>query len=212
MALIRTLIPKPWWAKMLLVLLAILVGIYVTCYVMVRSGAKAQPTERADCIIVLGAGYERPDGPPMLTYRNRLRHGQDLYEQGMAETIITTELAPCAEKAKEYLVERGVPEDAVLHEDKSRTTWENLVYALEVMEEHDLRSAIIVSDGFHIHRSLVMCKALGIPAQGAATPYSIIEQVAHKRIKYSLRDAVNLAAHAIRRPGLMKKWRASQPS
>ena len=34
----------------------------------------------------------------------------------------------------------------MLHEDKSATTWENLVYALEVMEQHDLESALIVSD------------------------------------------------------------------
>jgi uncharacterized SAM-binding protein YcdF (DUF218 family) len=184
---------------MLWALVAAVVILFASLYWTVRRGAHTQPREAADCIVVLGAGYERPTRQPTLTYRNRLRHGKDLYEQGLAKHIIVTELAPAGEIAREYLLSLGVPEDAVLYENRSRTTWQNLEFAQEVMREHGWTTAIIVSDGFHIHRSLMMCRDLGIPAQGAATPYSVIERVAYKRVRYSVREVPLLVAQAVRR-------------
>jgi uncharacterized SAM-binding protein YcdF (DUF218 family) len=167
-------------------------------YAVIRRGAHVQPTRPADAIIVLGAGWERPLRQPKLVYRNRLRYGQDLYERGLAEHIIVTEQSPAAEIACEYLVSRGVPEDAIRVEKRSTTTWENLRFAQEIMRANGWRTAIVVSDGFHLPRCLRMCDDLGLRAEGAATPYSTIEQRPYRRVKYTLREVGTWAIYGVR--------------
>lgn len=164
-------------------------------YVTIRRSAHVQPTRPADAIIVLGAGWERQVRLPKRVYRARLLYARDLYERGMAPNIIVTEQSPAAEIAREYLVTIGVPEEAIEFENRSTTTWENLSYAREVMRRHKWRTAIVVSCGFHMFRSLKMCEELGIPAQGAATPYTHIEKVGYKRVKYTLRECEMYIGH-----------------
>jgi uncharacterized SAM-binding protein YcdF (DUF218 family) len=166
-------------------------------YAAVRRTAHVQPTRRTDVIIVLGAGWERPTHLPTPTYRGRLKHALDLYGCGFADHIIVTELAPAAEIAREYLVSRGVPADAIRFENRSTTTWENLVFARGVMRANGWRSAIVVSDGFHLWRSLQMCQELGIEAQGAATPYSRIERTPRLRRRYSLAEVRKHVTHCL---------------
>jgi uncharacterized SAM-binding protein YcdF (DUF218 family) len=166
-------------------------------YVTIRRSAGVQPTKPADVIIVLGAGWERPLRLPKRVYRARLVYARELYERGLAPHIIVTEKSPAAEIAREYLIELGVPEEAVEFENHSTTTWENLAYAQDIMREHGWQSAIVVTCGFHMFRSLRMCEELGIPAQGAASPYAHIERSAYKRFRYTLRECGTYAAHVL---------------
>jgi uncharacterized SAM-binding protein YcdF (DUF218 family) len=166
-------------------------------YVAIRRSAGVQPKKPADVIIVLGAGYERHVRLPKRVYRARLLYARDLYERGMAPHIIVTERSPAAEIAREYLVELGVPEEAVKLERRSATTWENLSGAHQTMRENEWRTAIIVTCGFHMYRSLKMCEELGIPPQGAATPYAHIEKSGYKRAKYTLRECGTYVAHVL---------------
>jgi uncharacterized SAM-binding protein YcdF (DUF218 family) len=156
-----------------------------------------QPNRPADAIIVLGAGYEPHMRLPKRVYRARLLYARDLYEREMASHIIVTERSPAAEIAREYLVELGVPEETIKVESRSATTWENLSGAQAIMRQHEWRTAIIVTCGFHMFRSLKMCEELGIPAQGAATPYSHIEKIGYKRAKYTLRECGTYVAHVL---------------
>ena len=153
----------------------------------VRRAATAQPTRPADAIIVLGAGSS--GGQPKPVYRARLDHGLTLFEAGLAPNIIVTEKAPAAQTAREYLIARGVPEHAVLLEDRSRTTSENLLYAEQVMQEHGCQTAIVVSCGSHLFRALRMSHDLGIAAQGAAAPGTPAERTALKRFKFTFSEA-----------------------
>jgi uncharacterized SAM-binding protein YcdF (DUF218 family) len=166
-------------------------------YVTIRRSAGVQPTRPADVIIVLGAGWEGTVRLPKRVYRARLLHARDLYERGMAPNIIVTERSPAAEIARDYLTDLEVPEDAIAIENRSATTRENLSYAQEIMRERGWETAIVVSCGFHMFRSLKMCEELGIPAQGAATPYSHIEKIGYKRVRYTLRECGTYVAHKL---------------
>ncbi len=166
-------------------------------YVAIRRSATVQPNRPADVIIVLGAGSHRAVGLPRRVYRARLLYARDLYERGMAPNIIVTEQSPAAEIARDYLVTIGVPEEAIRYENRSTTTWENLLYAREVMRDEGWRTAIVVSCGFHMLRSLKMCEELGISAQGGATPYGHIEKNGRKRVKYTLRECEMYVAHLL---------------
>lgn len=131
----------------------------------------------SDVIIVLGAGTNGKT--PNAVFRERLNHGIWLYENGYAEYILLTGgLTPGNEYsdariAGQYVLEQGVPEEAILLEERSTITQENLEYAKEIMDAEGLSTAIIVSDPLHMKRAMVMARDYGIRAWSSPTPTSM---------------------------------------
>ena len=64
----------------------------------------------------------------------------------------------------------GVPDDAILIEALSQTTFENLARARDLMIEHRIQRIVVVSDPLHMARALRLCRELGIDALGSPTP------------------------------------------
>ncbi|KHF36432.1 vancomycin high temperature exclusion protein [Paenibacillus sp. P1XP2] len=58
-----------------------------------------------------------------------------------------------AEGMRNYLVQHGVPESAVILENKARSTYENLLYSKQIMKERGFKSAVIVTHQYHGMRS-----------------------------------------------------------
>lgn len=127
----------------------------------------------ADAAIVLGAAAwgERPS--PVL--RERINHAIALYEQGWVRYLIFTGgrglKSPLteAEVARRYALSRGVPADAIVLEDRSTNTVENLTFARQVAEERGLHSFIIVSTPYHMQRALTIAHDLGLEAYTSPT-------------------------------------------
>ena len=131
--------------------------------------------DKADAIIVLGAAAY--DATPSPVFQARIEHGLHLYRRGYAGTLIFTggyggSAARFAESqvARRYAMRAGIPEQAILIESKSQTTYQNLFEARALMLEHGLHRAIIVSDPLHMARALRLCRRLGIDALGSPTP------------------------------------------
>ena len=78
------------------------------------------------------------------------------------------------------MISLSVPEEAVLMEEKSRITEENLEYAKAVMEEHSLDTAIIVSDPLHMKRAMLMAQDYGIEAYSSPAPTTMYRSVRTK--------------------------------
>ena len=160
------------WSWRLLLLLGLwLLGVSVWI-LWVGSRDQAAP---ADAIIVLGAAAY--DSRPSPVFEERIRHGIDLYQRGLAPTLIFTGGyggvgARFAESqvAKRYAVRRNVPAQAILIETQSRTTRENLIQARELMRTRDLHRVIVVSDPMHMARAMRLCQELGIEALASSTP------------------------------------------
>ena len=84
------------------------------------------------------------------------------YFEAHPDTVIVTSGAqgadePSTEAAamRDYLVERGVPAEQILLEERSTNTLENIRYSLDVLAEHgyDVTADIaVVSNGFHLAR------------------------------------------------------------
>jgi len=130
---------------------------------------------KADAIIVLGAAAY--DAKPSPVFQERIRHGLDLYDAGYAPLLIFTggyggSGARFSESqvARRYAVKQGVPESAILIENQSRNTVQNLVEAKRLMDERGLHRVIIVSDPLHMARALRLSKAMGIDALASSTP------------------------------------------
>ena len=116
----------------------------------------------ADCIIVLGAGTDGKTPNPV--FRERLNHAITLYREGYADTILLTGgYSPGNERSDAaiaglWLESQSIPAEAILLEEKSTITQENLEFSKEIMENKNLSTAILVSDPLHMKRSMMMAK------------------------------------------------------
>ena len=91
-----------------------------------------------DYIIIHGAGLDGPRPTPLLAGRidkalelwnKQHQRGKFVVSGGQGADEVVSE----AQAMRDYLLEKGVPGDAILMEDKSTTTWENLRYSLAII-------------------------------------------------------------------------------
>ncbi|HEY9707904.1 MAG TPA: YdcF family protein [Oculatellaceae cyanobacterium] len=148
-------------------------------------------TIRADAAIVLGAAVWNEKPSPV--FRERITHGINLYKSASVNKIIFTggqgsgkELAE-AIVAKKYAVQQGVSELHILTETKSRTTYQNLYYAKQVAEEHQVSQFLIVSDPLHMKRAMLMAKGLGMKAYPSPTPTTKYKSL-NSKLPFLLRE------------------------
>lgn len=129
---------------------------------------------RADVAVILGAAAYNGEVSPV--YRERINHGITLYEAGYVDRLIVTggtadqEEESDASAAKKYLLSQGIPEEAVLIEDQSSITQENLENSKAIMEENGYETALIVSDPLHMKRAMLLAEDAGITAYSSPTP------------------------------------------
>src|SRR4051812_31566617 len=125
----------------------------------------------ADVIVIMGAAEYRGHPSPVL--RARLDHGLDLYRKGLAALILTTGGAggdPAfteGEVGRAYLVRQGVPSENIIVEPEGESTAHSTAAVAEIMRRMNLRSLILVSDGYHIFRTKKMLEFSGLTVYGS---------------------------------------------
>lgn len=129
---------------------------------------------KADAAIVLGAAVWGNEVSPV--FRERINHAVELYRRGKVSKIIFTggqgnkdELTESA-AARRYAIENGVPEKDILVEQRSHTTYENVVNAKQLADSNGLKKVLIVSDPMHMKRALAMAGDIGLEAYPSPTP------------------------------------------
>ena len=128
-------------------------------------------TEDSDYIMVLGAGLN--GDYPSLTLSYRLNAAEKIFKElGESKKIIVSggrgndERISEAKAMKNYLLDKGIPENMILIEDKSSTTSENFKFSKEVIEvdsnkeKKDIKVKIVTTD-FHAFRSRIIAKKNG---------------------------------------------------
>ncbi len=130
----------------------------------VRAGASlpSPTTEQADAIIVLGCRL-LPGGVATGSLRARAEAGAALFHLGVAPIIVTTgsshEQPPGeAVVAAAILRERGVPDDAIRLEEKSRNTDGNFAFSRDLCRGPRV---YVVTEPFHIARALRIARVYG---------------------------------------------------
>lgn len=132
-----------------------------------------------DLIVILGAAEYRGYPSPIL--KSRLDHGLDLYRLGYAPRILTTGGSGGdpdfteGEVGRNYLVRKGVPSEAIIVEPEGETTLHSAIAVSEIMYRMNLRSCILVTDGYHVLRAKKMLESRGVrvygsPRKGEARP------------------------------------------
>lgn len=121
---------------------------------------------RADVGIVLGAALWNNRPSPGL--KERLDLALAAYREGQISAFIVTggldrngSTLTEAQGMKQYLLEHGVPEDAIVTENESTSTYENLRNAKRIMDERGWDTALILTHRFHGFRAAWIARALG---------------------------------------------------
>ena len=139
----------------------------------VHSAAHQHADQAAEAAVVMGAAQY--DGAPSGALAGRLERAAELYNDGMVDTIIVTGGNQPGDRTTEgmtgfvYLRDLGLPESALLVENGSTNTWEQLLATKLILDEHDISTVILVSDPYHNRRLLDTSAELGLDAQVAPT-------------------------------------------
>lgn len=133
------------------------VAVLLTGFQIIFFGENAEP-EKSDCIIVLGCRVYGTTPSPFLVWR--LNRGLALYNSGYGKYIIvsggkgTGENISEAEAMKRYLVSKGIDGSKIIMEDKSASTMANLINSKKAMDEMGFKSAVIVSNKYHLKKGV----------------------------------------------------------
>lgn len=177
----------------ILLLLVNIVLVYIAWNVnAITNYSTADETRPCAVGIVLGA--EADDSDISEVFRQRLNHAIELYQDKLISTIIVTggtsegNLFSEAYMAKQYLMRQGIPEPAILTDEESHTTQENLENAKVLMDTVGADSALIISDPLHMKRAMLMAKDAGINAYTSPTQTSAYHSLKTK-VPFLLREA-----------------------
>ena len=116
-------------------------------------------TNDEDAIIVLGAGIH--GDRVSLTLRDRLDAAIDCFDQNPDVLIVVSggqgpqEDITEALAMERYLIEHGIPEEAILKEERSTSTAENFAFSKALLDERlgENYSAAYITNDFHILRA-----------------------------------------------------------
>lgn len=150
---------------------AIAVG--TTNIIMVSSANKhifAQAdAKKADAIIVLGAKVWT-SGQPSYMLQDRLDVASELYYAGAAPRVLVsgdhgTEEYDEVNNMRRYLEDKGVPTEAIFMDHAGFDTYSTMYRARDVFV---VKSAIVVTQKYHLYRAVFLADSMGIDAQGVA--------------------------------------------
>ncbi|KMN37072.1 MULTISPECIES: YdcF family protein [Chromobacterium] len=159
----------------LLAILLVVLGFSYVAWSIVDFGSNASEPQ-ADAALVLGAAAWGKRPSPV--FRERINHAVKLYKSGKVRWIVFTGGTPEpgypseADVGRDFAAKQGVPMTAMLAENQSRTTWQNLENARELSSQFGIRSFLLVSDPLHMRRSVLMATDIGLVAYPAPTQSS----------------------------------------
>jgi len=175
--------PKWWrrggWRRVfgcIAVFLSLVVAYFAISLFQVWSTGRSHHGGQVDAIVVMGAAQY--DGRPSPQLQARLDHVIELWNEGVAPTIIVTggnqpgDRFTEAESSTNYLVKNGVPESVIIGEDSGRSSWESLQLVADLARDRGIGTIVLVSDPYHSLRIRLMAEELGFRAYTSSTSTS----------------------------------------
>lgn len=137
----------------------------------------SRPKPNQDFIIVLGSGLINDRVPPLLA--SRIDKAIEFYYRqkkvAVPPKIIFSggqgpdEGLPEAEAMQNYAVEKGIPIEDTIQEDKSVSTYENMKFSKRIMDNMNGEGAyhsIFATNNFHLFRAGIYAREAGLDSQG----------------------------------------------
>jgi uncharacterized SAM-binding protein YcdF (DUF218 family) len=163
-------------AVSLLVVLAAFVGL---AGFLVVFGNQPTATYDEDAVIVLGAAVHGSE--PSKTLTGRLDAAVAYHARNPAALIVVSggqgwqEDLPEGVAMQRYLLAQGVPDAAIVVEDRATSTEENFAFSKALLDQRLAPGyrVVVISDEFHLYRASRLAVAAGLHATwiGRATPW-----------------------------------------
>ena len=178
---VRLLLPRKLFV-VLVALLVVVVASYAFVLALIAQKSTVDTKVKSDVIMVLGGhvfsgtsctgpicdkpGFVKVSRPNPCVV-GRVAQAVSLYKEGYAPKILMSggddeEIhANEAETMKKWAVEADVPEEHILTETKSTSTYENFVLSKKIFEGAQLYSVLVVTEPYHIARAGFVATKLG---------------------------------------------------
>ena len=159
--------------------IAVVIYLAVTAVQVWRTGQRYSP-QASGAIVVMGAAQY--NGVPSPDLRARLDQASLLWHQHYASTVMVTgskepgDVYTEAQASARYLESVGVPATDILKAG-GRDSWENLSEAAPQLIARGESTVLVVTDKFHVARSMAIASSVGLTPHPTPTQTSPISGV-----------------------------------
>jgi SanA protein len=168
--MIKEIVKKMFRIVVRLSLLGLFITLLVRIIFLLHASPKTFSKEEVPArrvAIVFGAEVKK-DGTPSVILKDRVETSVALYKSGKVEKLLMSgdnrfEDYNEPESMRQYALTLGIPDSDIVLDYAGRRTYDTCYRAKEIF---GVNSAILVTQGFHMPRSLFLCKAFGIDAVG----------------------------------------------
>jgi SanA protein len=145
----------------------------------------------APVALVLGAGLWK-DGTPTPALYDRVATAVDLYKAGKVRKLLMTGDNRFVnynepEAMRQLAIQLGVPNEDIVLDYAGRRTYDSCYRAREIFE---VKQVVIVTQRFHLDRSLFLCDAMGVASVGVVADRRVYQTLRW----WELREALATAA------------------
>lgn len=142
---------------------------------------------QAGAIVVLGGGVTPPakgrSVPNLESGADRVWYGARLMHAGKAPVVVLSGGADLAfsatteaEAMRELMLDLGVDNESVFLETRSRNTFENARFSVNILNKVGIDTIILVTSAIHMQRALARFKNEGIRVIPAATDHEVLRR------------------------------------
>lgn len=166
---------KKWILRLFLIVVLCVISVFGINYYVVNSSKKyiknkAEQLDSAYTVIVLGARVYS-NGNLSNYLKDRVENAYELYEKGKVKRFLLsgdhgTKQYDEVNAMKNYLNEKGVPDEDIFLDHAGFNTYNSMVRAKKVFEVGD---CIIVSQDYHLPRAVYIANRVGLKAQAYAS-------------------------------------------
>lgn len=148
--------------------------------------------ENIDCLLVLGAGIINNERPTLML-KDRLDKSIELYKKGLAPKIImsgdhSSENHNEVIIMKNYAIERGIPSKDIFMDHAGFCTYDSIYRAKEIF---GVKNMIIVTQKYHLYRSIYIANFLGIKSYGIKSDARIYTKMPYHLVREMLARCKN---------------------
>lgn len=132
--------------------------------------------DKADIAVIFGNAL-KGDGTPKPILASRLDVAVNCYQmEYCAKLFVSGSIdGPGLDEAssmRSYLLERGVPAEDIIVDDKGDNTLATARHAVDYMREHQISRVMLVSQYYHLARARLAFERVGVPEVYGAFPHA----------------------------------------
>jgi len=155
-----------WYILLYILLIDIILCFLFAAYILYSWMSQMIPLQKKiDYIIILGSGVRSEEVPPLL--KSRLDKGIEYYQKNPTAKFVVSGGQGADEPVSE-----------ILFEDKSTTTYENMLFSKRIINEdwsdkEMLPSIIFSTNNYHVLRGSLYAQRVKLKAQGVGAPTAL---------------------------------------